>query len=165
MSDNNLPSGFTPISPDSDFGKMMEKFKGFDTSYSYNLASQIQDDMEQQRNDALESVQKAYEDKEAYQNEMLRTLHAIESNTANLYTLVELISKSNEQQDELIEIIAEILSIAKAKSKKESEVTFTKVMSKITQTVKDAETIVKLTGYATAVYQMAQPVIENLMNK
>ena len=37
----------------------------------------------------------------AYREESIRSLQAIEQNTANLYTLVDLISKSNEHQDEL----------------------------------------------------------------
>lgn len=99
---------------------------------------------------------------EEYQQESLRALRAIEQNTANLYTLVDLISKSNEQQDELIAIIAEVLTIAKAKSKKEAESTYAKVMGRITQTVKDAETLAKVAGYATTVWQLAQPIIEKL---
>ncbi|QHQ61475.1 hypothetical protein Ana3638_12380 [Anaerocolumna sedimenticola] len=99
---------------------------------------------------------------QAYQEESLRVLRAIEQNTANLYTLVDLISKNNEQQDELIAIIAEVLTIAKAKSKKEAESTYTKVMGRITQTVKDAETLAKVAGYATTVWQLAQPIIDKL---
>ena len=85
-----------------------------------------------------------------------------QQNTANLYTLVDLINKSNEQQDELIAIIADILTIAKAKDKKEAESIYKKVMAKITQTVKDGETLAKVVGYATTVYELAKPIIENL---
>ena len=80
----------------------------------------------------------------------------------NLNTLVDLISKSNEQQDELISIIAEILTIAKAKDKKEAESIYKKVMGRITQTIKDGETLAKVVGYATTVYELAKPIIENL---
>lgn len=99
---------------------------------------------------------------ENYQTESLKTLRAIEQNTANLNTLVDLISKSNEQQDELISIIAEILTIAKAKDKKEAESIYKKVMGRITQTIKDGETLAKVVGYATTVYELAKPIIENL---
>lgn len=99
---------------------------------------------------------------ETYQQESLRSLQAIEQNTANLYTLVDLISKSNEQQEELIEIIAEVLSIAKAKTKEEAESKFRKVMDKITQTVEDGETLGKIATFATTVWTLVQPIIEKL---
>ena len=102
------------------------------------------------------------EENEVYQNEILRALRAIESNTANLYVILELISRSTEQQDELIEIFAEVLSIAKAKDKKEAESIYRKVMGKISQTVNDAETLAKVAGYATVVYELAKPIIEKL---
>ena len=98
----------------------------------------------------------------AYREESIRSLHAIEQNTANLYTLVDLISKSNEHQDELISIIAEVLTIAKAKSKGEAKSVYTKVMGRITQTIKDAETLAKLAVYATTIWQLAQPIIDKL---
>lgn len=114
----------------------------------------------------MQAVQRERERKEAaevaYRQETIRSLRAIEQNTANLYTLVDLISKSNEQQDELIAIIAEILTIAKAKDKKEAESIYKKVMAKITQIVKDGETLAKVVGYATTVYELAKPIIENL---
>lgn len=114
----------------------------------------------------MQAVQRERERKEAaeeaYRQETMRSLRAIEQNTANLYTLVDLISKSNDQQDELIAIIAEILTIAKAKDKKEAESIYKKVMAKITQTVKDGETLAKVVGYATTVYELAKPIIENL---
>lgn len=110
----------------------------------------------------LEEQQELRERIENYQAESLKTLRAIEQNTANLNTLVDLISKSNEQQDELISIIAEILTIAKAKDKKEAESIYKKVMGRITQTIKDGETLAKVVGYATTVYELAKPIIENL---
>jgi len=96
------------------------------------------------------------------QRESLQTLQAIEQNTANLFTIVELINQSNEHQDEIISIFSEVLSIAKAKTKNEAESLFKKVMGKITQTVNDGETVAKLVGYATAVYKLAQPIIDKL---
>ena len=99
---------------------------------------------------------------ESYQQESLHALKTIEQNTANLYTLIDLISKSNEQQDELISIIAEILSVAKAKSQNEAKSVFSKIMGRITQTVKDAETLAKVVGYAMSVWQLTQPIIEKL---
>ena len=114
----------------------------------------------------LRAVQKERERKEteetAYREETIRSLRAIERNTANLYTLVDLINKNNDQQDELIALIAEILTIAKATDKKEAESTYKKVMAKITQTVKDGETLSKVVGFATTVYELSKPIIKAL---
>lgn len=114
--------------------------------------------------EAMEEIVAEQERKEAeevaFRQETVRSLQAIEQNTANLYTLVDLISKSNEQQDELIEIITEILSIAKAKSREEAQSAFRKVMGKITQTVQDAETLGKIAGFATTVWNLTQTMIK-----
>lgn len=137
----------------------------FQPNYSNMLAQQISES-EQQASRAMEAVQRERVRKEAaeeaYRQETIRSLNAIEQNTANLYTLVDLISKSNEQQDEIISIIAEVLTIAKAKSQGEAKSVYTKVMGRITQTIKDAETLAKIAGYATTVWQLAQPIINKL---
>ena len=134
-----------------------------------HLANSVADSIAANQRDmerSMQAVQRERERKEAaeaaYREETIRSLRAIEQNTANLYTLVDLISKSNEQQDELIEIIAEVLTIAKAKSQAEAKSVYTKVMGRITQTIKDAETLAKIAGYATAVWNLAQPIIEKL---
>lgn len=173
MSDSRFSEGFSPISPDSDLGKMMEKIKGIDMSkmtipqpsYSTMLSQQVAES-NRQMEEAMDAIQAERDRKEAaeeaYRQETIRSLRAIEQNTANLYTLVDLISKSNEQQDEIISIIAEVLTIAKAKSKGEAKSVYTKVMGRITQTIKDAETLAKIAGYATTVWQLAQPIIDKL---
>jgi len=172
MSDKKLPEGFTPISPESDLGKKLEKLKGidiskmvtpqYDTSYITRQMEQRNREMEAVWDGIAEERQRKEAAEEAYRQETIRSLRAIEQNTANLYTLVDLINKSNDQQDELIAIIAEILTIAKATDKKEAESIYKKVMAKITQTVKDGETLAKVVGYATTVYELAKPIIENL---
>jgi len=123
-----------------------------DTSFAYDMASQITRDIDRQQRDALESVQRAHREKEAYQNEMLRTLHAIESNTASLNTIVELIGSNNEQQDEIIAIITEILSIAKAKDKNEAKSLYENTIGRMASAVNDGESLAKLVPIATAVY-------------
>lgn len=172
MSDKRLPEGFTPISPESDLGKKLEKLKGidiskmvtpqYDTSYITRQMEQRNREMEAVWDGIAEERQRKEAAEEAYRQETIRSLRAIEQNTANLYTLVDLISKSNEQQDELIEIIAEVLTIAKAKNQAEAKSVYTKVMGRITQTIKDAETLAKIAGYATTVWQLAQPIIDKL---
>ena len=140
-----------------------------DLSTTNHLANSVADSIaanQREMERSMQAVQRERERKEAaeaaYREETIRSLRAIEQNTANLYTLVDLISKSNEQQDELIEIIAEVLTIAKAKNQAEAKFVYTKVMGRITQTIKDAETLAKIAGYATAVWNLAQPIIEKL---
>jgi bifunctional N-acetylglucosamine-1-phosphate-uridyltransferase/glucosamine-1-phosphate-acetyltransferase GlmU-like protein len=118
--------------------------------------------VQQANNEIAEALDAAQEEKEAYQNEIIRSLHAIEQNTANLHTLLDLISKSNEQQEELIQIVAEILGILTAKSQKEAQSSYSKVMGRITQTVKEAEALTKMTTFALSVWQYAQPFIDKL---
>ena len=81
-------------------------------------------------------------------------LSSINQNTANLYTLVELISKSNEKQDEIIELVSEILAIAKAKDKEEAGGLLKKNMTKINDSVETADSMVKLVGWTTTIYNM-----------
>ena len=110
----------------------------------------------------LEEQQEANRIAEEYQQESLKILRSIEQNTANLYTLVDLISKNNEHQEELVAIIAEVLSIATAKTKDEAENKYRAVMDKITKKVKDVEAMSKMVGYANTVWTLVQPIIEKL---
>ena len=145
------------------------KMPRIDLSTTNHLANSVANSIaanQREMERSMQAVQRERERKEAaeaaYREETIRSLRAIEQNTTNLYTLVDLISKSNEQQDELIEIIAEVLTIAKAKNQAEAKSVYTKVMGRITQTIKDAETLAKIAGYATAVWNLAQPIIEKL---
>lgn len=172
MSDIKFPEGFSPISPDSDLGKALEKLKNINPQhfsmpqYGFsNISKQIEKsnrEMEAIWDGIAEERERKEAAEEAYRQETIRILNAIEQNTANLYTLVDLISKSNEQQDELIAMVADILTIAKAKDAKEAESAYRKIMNKISQTVKDGETLAKLARFATSVYGMIKLIAENL---
>ena len=151
---------YEPIAPDSPLGQMMEKFKSFDISklvpayptkdYDF-INRQIQEDIQEIDPIIPEGY---FEKSQEYQQQSLEILKSINQNTANLYTLVDLISKSNEQQDEVIGIVSEILTIAKAKEKKEAESLFKKVTSKINNSVETADSVIKLFGWATTIYNM-----------
>lgn len=151
-----------PIDPTGSLAQMIEKIKNFDISkYSYSIATYDIDFISQQIRDSVAEVGKNplipegyFEKTQEYQQQSLEMLKSINQNTANLYTLVDLISNSNEQQDEIIEIVSEILAIAKAKDKKEAESFLKRAMSKINDTVESTESILKLVGWATAIYQI-----------
>jgi len=108
MSDIKLPEGYSPISPDSDLGKTMEKLKNinpqhfsmpqYDFSYISKQVEKQNREMEAIWDGIAEERERKEAAEEAYRQETIRSLNAIEQNTANLYTLVDLISKSNEQQ-------------------------------------------------------------------
>ena len=158
---------YTPISPDSPFGQMLEKFKGFDVSkltpvyptFDYGAINrQIQDNL---NNIEIEPIilDGYFERTQEYQQKSLDVLQSINENTANLYTMVELISRSNDKQDELISLMTEVLSLAKAKSKEEADTLFKKIMSKINDTADSVESMIKIVGWATTVYNMVLPLL------
>ena len=95
-----------------------------------------------------------FEKTQEYQQKSLEMLQSINENTANLYTMVELINQNNEKQDELLALMTEILSLAKAKSKADAETLFMKIMGKIHDTTDNVDTMIKIVGWATTVYHM-----------
>lgn len=153
---------YTPISPDSPFGQMLEKFKGVDVSkltsvYPTFDYEAINRQMQEHHKDIeIEPIipDGYFEKTQEYQQKSLEVLQSINENTANLYTMVELISKSNDKQDELISLMIEVLSLAKAKSKEEADTLFKKIMSKINDTADSVDSIIKIVGWATTVYNM-----------
>ena len=145
---------FQPIDPYSQLRQRMEKFKNVDlTSFTTpNLYPEFE--MPELPEIKPIPIAEHIERTEEYQKQSLEMLKSINQNTANLYTLVDLISKSNDKQDEMLEIISEILAIAKAKDKKEAESFLKKAMTKINGSVETADSLVKLVGWATAIYNM-----------
>lgn len=100
-----------------------------------------------------------FEKTQEYQQKSLEMLQSINENTANLYTMVELINQNNEKQDELLALMTEILSLAKAKSKADAQTLFKKIMGKINDTTDNVDTMIKIVGWATAVYNMVQSML------
>ena len=100
-----------------------------------------------------------FEKTQEYQQKSLEVLQSINENTANLFTIVELISQNNEKQDELIALITEILSLAKAKSKADAGTLFKKIMGKINDTTDNVDTMIKVVGWATTVYNMVVSIL------
>lgn len=96
---------------------------------------------------------------ERYQKQSLEILQAISDNTASLQMIVELIAKTNDNQDEIITMLNEILSIAKANNKADAASMYKKISKSITGTVESAESIYKLLAWANTIYTM---VIANL---
>ena len=158
---------YTPISADSPLGQMLEKFKGFDASKLLTvypkfdhqaIIRQMQEDIQNIEVDPI--IPEGYfERTQEYQQKSLEVLQSINENTANLYTMVELISRSNDKQDELISLMTEVLSLAKAKSKEEADTMFKKIMSKINDTADSVDSIIKIVGWATTVYNIVLPLL------
>lgn len=159
---------YTPISPDSSLGQMLKKFKVLDVSkltpvypaFDYEVINrQMQGHL---KDIEIESIipDGYFEKTQEYQQKSLEVLQSINENTANLYTMVELISKSNDKQDELISLMTEVLSLAKAKSKEEADTLFKKIMSKINDTADSVESMIKIVGWATTVYNMVLPLLQ-----
>ena len=100
-----------------------------------------------------------FEKTQDYQEKSLEILRSINENTANLYTMVELINKSNDNQEELLDILTQILAIAAAKSKEEADSLFKKIMQKLTNTTSNVETMVKIMGWATSILEMVKSLL------
>lgn len=104
-------------------------------------------------NDALKYAPKKTneqyrEEEQVYWNDTLDLLKSIKENTANLSSIVDLIIKSNTNQDKIIEIIKEFLDIATIKEDpKAARSLYRKVMDKIHTVTEDANTIIKLTSF------------------
>lgn len=151
---------YIPIDPASPLGQAIEKGKNLDLSkMTFAHPAMNYDFIYRQMLEHTQEIDPIipegyFEKSQEYQQQSLEMLKSINQNTANLYTLVDLISKSNEQQDEIIEIVSEILAIAKAKEKKEAESFLKKVMTKINDSVETADSMIKLAGWATAIYSM-----------
>ena len=147
---------FKPTDSNSDLGKMMEKFENIRMADLAAPSTNIYPKFKKPELPEIEGIPLAehIEKTEEYQTRSLEMLQSISENTANLYTIVDLINKSKERQDELLDILSEILAIAKAKEKNEAETLFKRVMTKINESVKTADSIVKLVGWATTIYNM-----------
>lgn len=158
---------YTPISPDSPFGQTLEKFKGVDVSkftsvYPTFDHEAINRQIQEHLNDIeIEPIipDGYFEKTQEYQQKSLEVLQSINENIANLYTMIELISNSNDKQDELISLMTEVLSLAKAKSKEEAGTFFKKIMRKINDTADSVDSIIKIVGWATTVYNMVLPLL------
>ena len=155
-----MDNKYTPISPDSPLGQMLEKFKGLDVP-KLALGYPNLDYWAIIQNAEMEPIipDGYFEKTQEYQKKSLEVLQSINENTANLYTMVELISRSNDKQDALISLITEVFSLAKAKSKEEADTLFKKIMDKINDTADSVDSIIKIVGWATTVYNMVLPLL------
>lgn len=158
---------YSPISLDSSLGQMLEKLKSIEVSkltpvYPIVDYEAINHQMQAQLKDIEIGpiIPDGYFEKtQEYQQKSLEVLQSINENTANLYTMIELISKSNDKQDELISLMTEVLSLAKVKSKEEADTLFKKIMSKINDTADSVDSIIKIVSWATTVYNMVLPLL------
>lgn len=158
---------YSQTSLDSSLGQMLEKLKSIDVpkltpvfpTIDYEAIShQMQAQLKDIEIDPI--IPDGYFEKtQEYQKKSLEVLQSINENTANLYTMIELISKSNDKQDELISLMTDVLSLAKAKSKEEADTLFKKIMNKINDTADSVDSIIKIVGWATTVYNMVLPML------
>ena len=96
---------YTPISPDSPVGQMLEKFKGGDISKLTSVYPTFDyETINRQMQEHLKDIEIEpiipdgyFEKTQEYQQKSLEVLQSINENTANLYAMVELISKSNDK--------------------------------------------------------------------
>ncbi|MGG4090547.1 hypothetical protein [Paenibacillus lautus] len=107
---------------------------------------------QQSLNAAVSQIESKNRQKEEREIRMLQAAEQTAKNTAVLPEMLDMIRQSTENQQEVIEILSEILSFAKAKSKDEAANRYRKVMKKAAELKGDIETATKLMGYATAAW-------------
>lgn len=152
---------YMSIDPSSECGKKLEGLKGIKVArevpqLDFLKNMKIPYPLEVDTIPFSDHIEKT----EKYQEKSLEILESIKENTANLSMLVEMINQSNDKQDELLEIMTEILAIAKEKEKKEAESKLKMVMNKITNTVDNADSIIKLLNWAMLVYNTVTPMLQ-----
>lgn len=103
-----------------------------------------------------EAFQEKYRIEAEYNASVLNTLIKIENNTANLTALIELIKDNNERQEEILNVIMDLLSVAKETNKENAQNKYRKIMNKISDFSNDFETFMKLTTFATTVHGVLQ---------
>lgn len=146
-----------------DFGPLKEAVRGFENidkvisamdypqmDYS-NIIKQVNENIPEFEPIIPEGY---FEKVQEYQEKSLEILQSINQNTANLYSIVDLIKNSNDKQDEMIELLSDIFLLAKVKDKEEADSMFKQIMTKINDTADTAESIIKLSGWAMAIYNM-----------
>jgi lipoate synthase len=106
-----------------DFGNLMKQLPQM--SPTIPMQSNTDFNIRVEDSPMYQKVQEAAE----YQKRSYEVLQAIEKNTANLQVIVDLIHTSNENQDEIIELLSEIQSMAKAKDKDEAGTIYTIVQT------------------------------------
>ena len=128
----------------------MHKYPNLD----YELINrQVQDRMQQIENGPIVTKQ-YFEDSLKNQQLSLEELKSINQNTAVLSSIVEMIHSSNEKQDEMIELISEILGIARAKDQSEADSLFEKVSKKIRDLADTGEAVAKIFEFAVVVFNI-----------
>ncbi|AKS37404.1 hypothetical protein NP92_02790 [Anoxybacillus gonensis] len=109
---------------------------------------------------SIKEIEKAFKKKqekeEEYKKDLLQTLKNIEANTVGLSEIVPLLSKSNESQEKIAELLKESLDIAASKSKEEAENKWRAIMNKANQLTTDVETIQKIHGFANTILSLFQ---------
>lgn len=92
------------------------------------------------------------EEERRYRETVLDALTSIQKNTVLMSDVVELLTSGNEQQAEINELLKELASIAKAETEEEAKTFYRRAVDKVSNTIKDVDTMVKLMNYANLIY-------------
>ncbi|SEQ23181.1 hypothetical protein SAMN05216232_1975 [Virgibacillus subterraneus] len=86
-------------------------------------------------------IQETLKEKEEYKQSVLNTLKNIENNTADIGSLISLVQQSNENQEEVLDVIQSIMEISTAKTIEEADSKYRHVMDKANKLNSDVKTI------------------------
>lgn len=89
---------------------------------------------------------------EEYKEAVLQTLQGIESNTASIVSIIDLLQYNNDKQDEIINLLTDILNVGTAVTQKEAETRYKKALKKINDLGGSVRSIQTLVGVLTTVY-------------
>lgn len=105
--------------------------------------------------DHLSQIAEQHFKEENYKNEVLQTLKNIEANTVGLTEIIPLLSSNTSNQEKLLEVLTEALSIGTATTEAEARTKYRTFMDSASQTVEDVETMEKLLGFGKTIYHTA----------
>lgn len=106
-------------------------------------------------NSAVYQIEKENQRKEDYKNELLQSVKNIEANTYGLNEIVPLLASNIDNQEKILEVLKEALSIGTSTTEEEAKTMYRKFMNTANQTVEDVETMEKVLGFGKTIYNMA----------
>ncbi|RFB11477.1 hypothetical protein DZB84_20655 [Bacillus sp. HNG] len=124
----------------------------FDTTPMINTAALGQ--MNETIHQLYEAERIKRDKKEAYEQDVLRTLKNIEANTKGLDNVVSLLMNLKDQQDEVLDLLKEILAISTSPNLEAAESKYRQIMNKVNAGIEDFNTMQTLMGFANTIYQM-----------
>lgn len=132
--------------------KILESIKPRDLVQNSFQAQRQGEEMQRKINEFTEVMYSKQLKEEEYKEAVLQTLQGIESNTASIVSIIDLLQYNNDKQDEIIILLTDILNVGTAVTQKEAETRYKKALKKINDLGGSVRSIQTLVGVLTTVY-------------